>query len=106
MPGDNFLVPFCPRELTAILVCLRDFGMHPGNIAENLERPANVATTAAQSGSLHVALARTRPPMQDYLLPQYTQLVVTVVDFAYLHGAIVYRRGGYSWDEKNRVMFV
>lgn len=99
--GDNFLVPFCLRELTAILVCLRDFGMHPENIAKNLESPANVATTAAQSGSLYVALTQTAGPTQDYLLSQYNQLVVTVVDFAYLHGAITYRRGGYSWDDKN-----
>ncbi|KAG8162848.1 hypothetical protein KVR01_007326 [Diaporthe batatas] len=98
--GDNFLVPFCHMELTAILVSARDFGIHPDNITQNLEYPANVATTAAQSGSLHRALTQTASPVQDYLLSQYTQLVVTVVDFAYLHGAIVYRNGGYSWDEK------
>lgn len=99
--GDDFLVPFCLRELTAILICLRDFGAHPGNITVQLDSPANVATTAAQSGSLFVALRQAAGPTQDYLLSQYVQLVRAVVDFAYLHGAIIYRNGGYSWDEKH-----
>lgn len=98
--GDEFVVPFCLRELTTILALLRTWGLHPDNIDENLNprHLSNVAIEAARSGTLYTTIQGTTAATQTYIVAQYERLVRALVDFAYLHNAIVLRNGVYSWD--------
>ena len=101
--GDDFVIPFCIREIATVLVLLRTFEIHPGNIDENLHprRLANVAQEAARGGTLYRAIEDCDDrPTQAYIVTQFEQLVRALVGFAYLHGAIVLRHGMYSWDAK------
>lgn len=98
--GDDFVVPFCIAEIATVLALLRTFGIHPGNIDENL-RPGHlnsVAKEAAQLSTLARAMQETEQPTQAYIVQQFEQLVRALVGFAYVHGAISLRHGVYSWD--------
>lgn len=98
--GDDFIIPFCIQEMATVLVLLRTFELHPGNIDENLHprNVSNVAQEAARGGTLYIAIEAPGHPTQAYIVTQFEQLVRALVDFAYIHGAIVLRDGVYSWD--------
>lgn len=98
--GDDFIIPFCIREIATVLVLLRTFDLHPGNIDDNLHprNVSNVAQEAARSGTLYVAIEEPGHPTQAYIVTQFEQLVRALVGFARIHGAIVLRDGVYSWD--------
>ncbi|KAH8763075.1 hypothetical protein F5883DRAFT_559881 [Diaporthe sp. PMI_573] len=105
--GDEFIIPFCQDEVTTILSLARTWRLHPGNIDQNLhpQNVSNVATEAAMAGTVFLAIQQAALPMREYITTQFELLIRAAVEFAYIHGAIIYRNGAYTWDENNLTMW-